>query len=467
MKFSLLFCFFLKLFYSRVPKTAFSELIFFSTFPDFKTFHNNAGIIAGSIHQLIEYEFPIPKIYFFVNASKKELKETQKEEYASWLNVTIFFSVNFTSVITETMLKSKQYIYISPYYFFNHLSRELDYDANYKNNFSTALANGRKKILLLLLECANIYDNTTLILEACFFQSEKKIDSNIFGISKISKNSTKKDCYIHIDKQSIIHGAKFVDFRDNSFLKNSIKKSSSDLAIGVPTTSKSSGSNIMNHTLITTFFPSLNETLLIKEYSARIVVFLGFDSDDENFNNELWRKQLQIQSEKLISPHIRIVFLRLASLKRIAMTWNMIFLLASKLYNFDYYYQVNDDLNFISRGWFTKFVQTLKDAKNIGVVGPSDLLHNFCCKLLTQAFVHRNHLNIFSRLFYPIEFKDWKSDRWLTFVYGSKRTFCFKNFRVRNGGPARYSFCNNEFWKVILNKGKYRIQNFLKKNQTS
>ena len=50
--------------------------------------------------------------------------------------------------------------------------------------------------------------------------------------------------------------------------------------------------------------------------------------------------------------------------------------------------------------------------KNFGVTGPVDLNR----RLLTQAFVHRQHLRIFPN-FYPIWFRNWYNDDWLQLVY--------------------------------------------------
>ena len=155
-------------------------------------------------------------------------------------------------------------------------------------------------------------------------------------------------------------------------------------------------------------------------------------------------------------------FFVLQPIHKIALTWNMLFGFARKHVIFDFYYQVNDDLNIITPGWLTKFINALRLKNFIGVAGPSDNSYGFPCALLSQAFVSEKHFKIFDGQFYPLEFQDWKSDRWLSFVYGPERTFCRSDIIANNGAKkTRYDGCQLLDWKLLLEKGKKILSNAL------
>jgi hypothetical protein len=81
-----------------------------------------------------------------------------------------------------------------------------------------------------------------------------------------------------------------------------------------------------------------------------------------------------------------------------------------------YFYQLNDDIRFLTAGWTRKFVDSLEGnprRRGLGVTGPTDIERRF---YLTQSFVSRAHLDVFN-FFYPKAFRNWYSDNWITDVY--------------------------------------------------
>jgi hypothetical protein len=90
----------------------------------------------------------------------------------------------------------------------------------------------------------------------------------------------------------------------------------------------------------------------------------------------------------------------------------------------DYLFQLNDDVELVTPGYTRLLIDELAkhaytdDATGksyqLGVSGPKDKTTSW---LLTQTFVHRTHMEIFDTYF-PIEFRNWHSDNWLTRVYG-------------------------------------------------
>lgn len=88
----------------------------------------------------------------------------------------------------------------------------------------------------------------------------------------------------------------------------------------------------------------------------------------------------------------------------------------------DYFFQVNDDTVIVSTHWADSFVNALASNPvhpNLGITGPVDTNND---RILTHAFAHRTHIEIFGS-FFPAAFKNWWSDDWISTVYGSLHTF--------------------------------------------
>lgn len=88
----------------------------------------------------------------------------------------------------------------------------------------------------------------------------------------------------------------------------------------------------------------------------------------------------------------------------------------------DYFFQVNDDTVIVSKGWADSFINELASNPihpNLGITGPVDTNNP---RILTHAFAHRTHVELFG-FFFPKAFKNWWSDDWISTVYGSLHTF--------------------------------------------
>lgn len=105
----------------------------------------------------------------------------------------------------------------------------------------------------------------------------------------------------------------------------------------------------------------------------------------------------------------------------------------------DYLFQCNDDVQLVTLQWarllISEFDQNAFTVPAVdavtgaptgelqtirpGVSGPKDATNPY---LLTQTFVHRTHMEIFESYF-PLVFRNWHSDNWLTRVYGKKYTY--------------------------------------------
>lgn len=96
----------------------------------------------------------------------------------------------------------------------------------------------------------------------------------------------------------------------------------------------------------------------------------------------------------------------------------------------DWIYRVNDDTELLDP-WTTPFIQTLLAlGPPYGVVGPVVCNKGGNRKILTHDFVHKTHMEVFDRNYYPPELVDWWMDNWVSRVYGSKRTVLMSKVTV-------------------------------------
>lgn len=231
------------------------------------------------------------------------------------------------------------------------------------------------------------------------------------------------------------------------------------LAMAMPTTSKGMKNGtepVFFHSII----PSLIETILPEEVDRFLItVYIGFDHGDEYFEDEQALKGMISKIDSMIGEDlaIQVKFIRFPRTGRVAMLWSMLFMRAMRE-DHQYFYQVNDDLTLVTKGWLTKFTGTLDGNGGFGVVGPADFHNKLNCTVLTQAMVTRTHYDIFTIL-YPLELKDWKTDRWLTHVYGPENTFCWNDWIANNGASkTRYAHCPFLSWRIFVEAGKSRIK---------
>jgi hypothetical protein len=135
----------------------------------------------------------------------------------------------------------------------------------------------------------------------------------------------------------------------------------------------------------------------------------------------------------------------------------------------DYFFQVNDDTVIVSQGWADAFIRALASnpvRPNFGVTGPVDTNNP---RILTHAFAHRTHVEVFGA-FFPKAFKNWWSDDWVSTVYGSLHTFRLAEVLIthnvqsqKTGSFQRYEVNNADQLQldVELAKGFVTINQWL------
>jgi len=279
------------------------------------------------------------------------------------------------------------------------------------------------------------------------------------------------------------------------------------------------GLDILELVLFTTMLPSLVRTL---ECGFRYVVMIGFDQGDLLFDSPHTKAKVSAWLEKhfvadAASRGIDASFRLLAvanDLKKPGPVFNAMARAVVDTDGLDqgrdqvaeYIYRVNDDTEFATLLWTSKFVAALGamgPPANVGVVGPSCPQGNRA--ILTHDFTHRSHMEIFGGLgtvggagvgeedaatagssssisssssssafggYYPPVLTDWFMDDWISRVYGSKRTKLLKDVEVVHHSKTygrRYDVDGKHRHLVdeLVESGKERVLKFLKKRGAS
>ena len=131
----------------------------------------------------------------------------------------------------------------------------------------------------------------------------------------------------------------------------------------------------------------------------------------------------------------------------------------------DYMYRLNDDTGLTSP-WTEAFVSTLQGwGPPYGAVGPAHRGGNDM--IMTHDFVHRTHMDIFDREYYPPELVDWWMDTWITYVYGRSRTQKIRSAKAVHATSThgqRYHVDRANMAKLYpaLGRGKRKLAEYMR-----
>jgi hypothetical protein len=301
----------------------------------------------------------------------------------------------------------------------------------------------------------------------------EKISMNINGLPNSFKklhNVKDKDsqCYI-INREDFIHsykqlpGAPKASCIEGDGCPIAKAKGKIIIALGFPSTSKGNNNpSLHNIPFVKVFLNSLIPTIESEKDKFHFVLYMGYDEGDVFYDVPENRQQLRrLVAEKVTGLSVELKMIRVVNSNGwVPFIWNVLFQHAVDD-GCEYFYQLNDDIKFKSSGWASAFVNTLKNSPvgtNVGATGPMD---HGNVNILTQAFVHKTHYDIFGFL-YPYVFRNWYSDDWITRVYedigGLLRR---KDIFVQNmqSFGTRYHICyNNKMLATALKWGRERIK---------
>lgn len=252
-------------------------------------------------------------------------------------------------------------------------------------------------------------------------------------------------------------------FKEHFTYKNK-NKNIKNIKIGIIIPVTSNKRNYKNITEIDFFkivLPSFLKNCAYKKYIYNF--YLGYDDDDKFFlENKNKIKEHFNNLTKMYHSDIKLYKIK-DKKGKVGEIWSI---LAQNAVNdnCEYLYQIGDDIEFKTSGWEDQFIHKLKKTNNVGVVGPTDINNT---NLLTQSFVHKTHLEIFTT-YYPKIIENWYIDDWISDVYKPNYYYMFNNIKVINkGGPPRYTInktIKNDLDILVKNNKKY-LTKYLQKNK--
>ena len=216
--------------------------------------------------------------------------------------------------------------------------------------------------------------------------------------------------------------------------------------------------------------PSIYTTISYDELAKyRVELIFGYDEDDAYWQQQT-NQDVITESSSEKHRHIPVYFV---SLKKDKARPNHIPFNELCQISYDrgvkYLVRINDDTHFITPGWLTLAIDTLRSFSppNIGVVGP-------ICKgdasedreILTHDMTYLpSHLAIFGT-YYPDVFDNYYIDDWMSHVYSANRTRRLAGWEVMHNTQAfgtRYtpSFSQDQFLEGEVKKGREKVQNFI------
>lgn len=212
--------------------------------------------------------------------------------------------------------------------------------------------------------------------------------------------------------------------------------------------------------------------LYVELYELHVI--LGFNDDDV-----FWQQHAaNISRYEPHFLHVNYVFMPLPVVIRDGKTVTSVINITNTLVQYaytkgaEYIVRVNDDTQFVSKGWLTQAVKTLKsyNPPNIGVVGP--MCHQGNTGILTHDMIHRTHMKIFET-YWPTYFVNWYGDTWITDVYKRvHRITILQTWEVKhnlNRHGTRYNPFSprQNVYNQLVDTGVNRIKQYLDNRDTS
>lgn len=242
-----------------------------------------------------------------------------------------------------------------------------------------------------------------------------------------------------------------------------------NIAILIPVCSRKQ--NYKYFTDSSLFKKSINFLEKTKEPGYTYYVFIGVDDDDVFYNSCISKIHDTFRNIGVYSVIVQLTGFQHAP----ALVWGA---LGKVAYNtkspvFDYFFQIGDDVEMISKNWTSSFIKKLKTNNNVGVVGPINITNYNQRKrdnielVIENSFVHRTHLDIF-KSYFPEEIRNWFCDNWITSVY--RLSFCTSHIHkdiicTNTIRDARYDIERLDI-NPILSKSITKIHNYKIENKT-
>tara|TARA_B110000503_G_C7028400_1_gene362891 strand:- start:76 stop:807 length:732 start_codon:yes stop_codon:yes gene_type:complete len=189
------------------------------------------------------------------------------------------------------------------------------------------------------------------------------------------------------------------------------------------------------------FNNTLKTFILTYDKENEYKFYIGIDREDKIYDNKENKENIKRFISIIQNVDIEFYFMDGIKKGHLTMMWNKLFKQAYDE-NCDYFFQCGDDIEFKTKGWINDCITALKRHNNIGLTGP--LNNNM--RILTQSFVSRKHMELFS-YYFPPEIINWFCDDWINEVYiGIKHFYPLqKHICLNIGGKPRYDVNNLQY----------------------
>ncbi len=227
------------------------------------------------------------------------------------------------------------------------------------------------------------------------------------------------------------------------------------ICIGVPMTSKGTEMDgVRDSPLWSNLFDSFMKSIDWRSNKYVFKFFLGFDLGDEIYDTgDAWNEIRTIFANRaryrleetlleaslvtsILENNLHIEIKHYQHLQGAPTQVVSQLMMAGYSENYDYFYQVNDDTIIETPNWPARFITALAgnpSIPNFGVTGPLDTNND---KIFTHSFVHRTHMDVFN-FYFPVSFKNWWSDDWISSIYGAEHTFRLDDVKIKHNVGAQ------------------------------
>jgi hypothetical protein len=229
------------------------------------------------------------------------------------------------------------------------------------------------------------------------------------------------------------------------------------VCILIPVTSRNQGWTRLEDSFLYRM-PLMSLANTIEQDNFSYTLFVGYDTGDVFFDNQTTLSSLE-QWMKANVPFASLATRVIDNRQR--KPGPVMNFLSREAYTAgcDFMYRINDDTEFLTPKWTSKFVSALHGFTPPlrGVVGPT--CHEGNAAILTHDFVHRSHLDVFPT-HYPPQLTDWWLDDWISFVYGGQNTCKLADVVVRHHMLAMRYDVNWESAQMLpplMEQGRQRV----------
>lgn len=207
-------------------------------------------------------------------------------------------------------------------------------------------------------------------------------------------------------------------------------EAASRIAVLVPVCSRNQTyTDISSTPFVSRFYPAFKATTAGSAH--KFMFFIGYDDDDGFYTAHA------DELAAAITDHNSLLIPLKGCQHAPATAWNKLAAAAAHFGEFDYYFQVGDDVILECAGWADYFIGRLKATAGLGVIGPCNWVNHRQRMetgrphVIENAFIDRRHLDLFGHFFEP-SIRNWYCDDWITRIYDGVNNDIAVQFPCRN-----------------------------------